>query len=263
MKTPNLLLPLFILYYVLCTCNCDTAGLNLKDLLAAANNNQNSNNEQNAAQTPAAGFSTTSVKTQEFSDLPSLIAAMKGGGGDNTANLDISSLLKAKQANQQQQPQQQSIELAGNNVEASNNDKSSNALNLAKLAALLGKQTQGSEGLDVAKLASNAPEVNNNANNADNAAAAFLASHQKDKAETEPSGLKIETDGDNSQSGHSHFSLQRSPDGGLMLVPVKEQTGASRGLDIGDLAKKPANEVGGTSRQQLQLTTLVSGFRNL
>ncbi len=246
----------FILSYLLCLCYADKVGLNLNDLLSAVNNNnnnnQNSNNEQSVAQVPSNGFSTTSVKTQEFSDLPSLIAAMKNGGGDNNANLDISSLLKNKESqNNNNQQKQEGAELAGNTKGAPDSGQNANGLNLANLAALLANKGQANNAeKDTKDMSLNAVGSKE---------AALLGSQKENQAQIgEKPGLSIETDGDNSASGHSHFTLQKGPDGGLMLVPVKEETGASRGLELAELAKKAGGDVSGTSRQQLQLTTLVS-----
>ena len=280
MKAIHRILVVLLSTFIIHSCHGDKRGLNLNDLLAAANannnnNNQVTNNEQsNIAQQT---LSSTSVKTQEFNDLQSLIAAMKGGNSPsgNTVNLDVGALL-AKQAAAQgnQNPHEQTIEISPNgevstpsasaspqssnsdskNNENNNNNNNNNALNLAKLAALLkqqglqsndeNKETTSSQGGGAAP---------------SNTLASLIANNKKkNDDDAGPPGLQIETEGDNSKEGHSRFTLQKGPDGSLSLVPVKEETGASRGLDIADLVKKPGNDVGGQSRQQLQLTTLVS-----
>ena len=256
--------------------NCHGQNINLNDLLAAVrannnhnNNNKNTNSDDNAPKT----YSSTSVKTQEFSDLQSLMAAMKGGGNGNTANLDIASLLSKQGAQQgdQSSKNEKTVEISpggevppGGEVtskseganDENKNSNDNNGINLSQLAALLKQQQQQKEEQsEGAKTESKETESISESVNQQNGIASFLKKSNNDVAGAP--GLQIETEGDTSKDGHSRFVLQRSPDGGLMLVPVKEETGSSRGLDIGDLMKKPENAVGGTNRQQLQLTSLV------
>ena len=250
---------------------CLGQNINLNDLLAAVkannnNNNKNINSDENAPSQEPKTYSSTSVKTQEFGDLQSLISAMKNGGNGNTVNLDIASLLSKQGAQQDDSnsKKEKTIEISPNGEVKSqpevatnneNDNKSSNdnsgGINLGQLAALIkqqqqqkGKQMESSENREAAS-----------ATKQQNSIASFTKKNEEDM--NGPPGLQIETEGDNSKEGHSRFTLQKSPDGGLMLVPVKEETGASRGLDIGEMMKKPDNAVGGTNRQQLQLTSLV------
>lgn len=248
--------------------NCFGQNINLNDLLAAVKaNNKNTNNEENAPSQEQKTYSSTSVKTQEFGDLQSLIAAMKGGGNGNNVNLDIASLLSKQSAQQESNSNknEKTIEISPNGetslqsdgANTANNDKKNSkentgGLNLGQLAALIKQQQQQQNG---AASESKEQEVGQENASPPNNIASFLKKGDDDV--TGSPGLQIETEGDNSKDGHSRFTLQRSPDGGLMLVPIKEQTGASRGLDMSELMKKPDNAVGGTNRQQLQLTSLV------
>jgi len=252
---------------------CRGQNINLNDLLAAvkANNNKNVNNEENAPSQEPKTYSSTSVKTQEFSDLQSLVTAMKNGGNGNTVNLDIASLLSKQGAqhetssnknektieispNGEVKPQP---EVATNNESENQNNNDISGINLGQLAALIKQQQEQKEKQSAkaeSKDASNAEVTAKQQNDIG------LFTKKTDDDMNGPPGLQIETEGDNSKEGHSRFALQRSPDGGLMLVPVKEETGASRGLDINELMRKPSNAVGGTNRQQLQLTSLAQAL---
>lgn len=268
MKIHRLIFGLMVTLILQC---CLGQNINLNDLLAAVkannnnNNNKNINIDENAPSQEPKTYSSTSVKTQEFGDLQSLISAMKNGGNGNTVNLDIASLLSKQGAQQEDSnsKQEKTIEISPNSGVKSqpdvatnneNDNKSSNdnnGINLGQLAALIKqqqqqkeKQEEGSESREAASIAKQ-----------QNSIASFSKKNEDDV--NGPPGLQIETEGDNSKEGHSRFTLKKSPDGGLMLVPVKEETGASRGLDINELMKKPENAVGGTNRQQLQLTSLV------
>ena len=251
---------------------CQGQNINLNDLLAAvkANSNKNNNNINNDGNAPSQEpktYSATSVKTQEFGDLQSLVSAMKNGGNANTANLDIASLLSKQGAQLEESTNKKGKtieisptgevksqpEIASNNGNDKNNNDNS-GINLGQLAAIIKQQQQQKEkqgekieGKEMGGIEGISMQQNN--------IASFAKKNEDDV--NGPPGLQIETEGDNSKEGHSRFTLQRSPEGGLMLVPVKEETGASRGLDINDLMKKPESAVGGTNRQQLQLTSLV------
>lgn len=276
MKAIHRVLVVLLSTFIIHSCHGDKRGLNLNDLLAAANANNNNNNpvtnneQSNIAQQT---LSSTSVKTQEFNDLQSLIAAMKGGNSPsgNTVNLDVGALLAKQAAQGNQNPHEQTIEISPNGEVSTpsasatpqssdsgnknnDNNNNNNALNLAKLAALLKQQglQNNAENKEAATNQGGGPAP-------PNTLASLIANNKKQgDDDAGPPGLQVETEGDNSKNGHSRFTLQKGPDGSLSLVPIKEETGASRGLDIADLVKKPGNDVAAQSRQQLQLTTLVS-----
>lgn len=249
--------------------NSHGQNINLNDLLAAVKaNNKNLNNDEHSPSQEPKTYSSTSLKTQEFGGLQSLMSAMKGGGDGNTVNLDIASLL-SKQAGQQgvsNEKNEKTVEISPNGEATSpsqgaineksetSSNENSGGLDLGQIAKLLKLQQQQQTEKEAAAETKETEGIQNNINHANNVAS-FLKKSDDDL--TGPPGLNIETEGDNSKDGHSRFALQRSPDGGLMLVPVKEETGSSRGLDIAELMKKPGNAVGGTNRQQLQLTSLV------
>ena len=264
MKALHRILAVLLATLIIDNCCGDKRGLNLNDLLAAVNankQNKNSNNEESNAAPQQQMLSSTSVKTQEFNDLQSLINAMKGGKDGNTVNLDVGALLAKQNAQNNDKPKEQAVEISPNGEVTSqspgaNAQKSESEEN--------NKNNDNSKGINLSQLAEMLKQhgIENNVekkeeDNTGNTMAQFLGNKKKDEDKVDQSGLQIETEGDNSKDGHSRFTLQQSPDGGLMLVPVKEEKGISRGLDIADLARKPENSVGGTNRQQLQLTTLV------
>ncbi|XP_065062026.1 uncharacterized protein LOC135688898 isoform X1 [Rhopilema esculentum] len=267
MKALHRILAVLLATLIIDNCCGDKRGLNLNDLLAAVNankQNKNSNNEESNAAPQQQTLSSTSVKTQEFNDLQSLINAMKGGKDGNTVNLDVGALLAKQKEQNNDKPKEQTVEISPNGEVTSqstgaNAQKSESEEN--------NKNNDSIKGINLSQLAEMLKQhgIENNVekkeeDNTGNTMAQFLANKKKDEDKIDQPGLQIETEGDNTKNGHSRFTLQQSPDGGLMLVPVKEENGISRGLDIADLAKKPENSVGATNRQQLQLTTLAQAL---
>ena len=243
------LLLIVICSFISCGCHGNKRGLNLADLLANNNDNKGNSNVNGNANSNAQSFTlpdditVTASKTQQFTDLSSILSAIKSGGGTQTANPNIAALLAAQKAENT------------NNAENANNvdntkTSNQNEISAANLAGLLGNQGQQAQKQELSSLFSGKPTESSNSND------------NTDEIKVPVGDAQMDIKDEGSGKRHTHFTLQRGADGSLMLLPITEEKGDSRGIALGgvDLSPKNGLSVTGSNRQQLQLTTLVSIF---
>ena len=166
----------------------------------------------------------------------------------NTQSVDVQSLLNAIQTNQNR-PVQNFHKPIDVDLEA---DKNGN-YNMPDLSNLLNRNTVETPQADLSKSANNAIDINDLAslvskqrNNDEQNLVKEEINLGKEKLEIEAAGKRA-----------THYSLVKGADGQLNLVPVVDGAAQVSGNKFEVLQPKSGTDEKGSSRQQMQLTTLV------